>query len=90
MVEHLFGLDEIDRMTREVEFGDASVPYMRRVLAATRTEPRADPTEVTRVPAKGSTLVVCNHPLGGADSVAPTRASLRTPCSRVFLSRASR
>jgi putative hemolysin len=85
MVEHLFGLDEIDRMTREVEFGDASVPYMRRVLAATRTEPRADPTEVARVPAKGSTLVVCNHPLGGADSIALLALMLeRRPDTRIL------
>ncbi len=85
VVEHLFGLDEIERMTREVENGDASIPYMQRVLAATRTTPRADPTEVARVPAKGSALVVCNHPLGGADSIALLALMLeRRPDTRIL------
>ena len=69
-VEHLFGLDRIESLAREVERMDPAIPVLRRILSATGIEPRVLGDESRRVPATGATLVACNHPLGGADSIA--------------------
>ncbi|MFM7260251.1 MAG: lysophospholipid acyltransferase family protein, partial [bacterium] len=69
-VEHAFGLDGIESLARKVEEGDPSIPVMQRILAVTGLEPRVHGDELRRIPATGSTLVACNHPLGGADSIA--------------------
>jgi len=69
-VEHLFGLDRIESLAREVERMDPAIPVLRRILSVTGIEPHVLGDESRRVPATGATLVACNHPLGGADSIA--------------------
>jgi putative hemolysin len=69
-LDHMFGLDGIEALARAVESGDPSIPVTRRILEATRLRPRVHGDECRRIPLSGPTIVACNHPFGGADSIA--------------------
>ena len=70
LVEHALGLAEIAAIVSRVEHGVRTKSLADRIVAETGITTQMSDEDRARIPRTGAGIVCCNHPFGGADSVA--------------------
>ncbi|HEX4794905.1 MAG TPA: GNAT family N-acyltransferase [Humisphaera sp.] len=69
MIERMTGLDQLNAVYHGAEIGDASRPFVARVLDQLGVQWRASAEDLGRIPRTGAALVVANHPFGALEGV---------------------
>lgn len=77
LAEEALGLAEVAAIAARVERGDRTRSLADRIAAEARIETTISDEDRARVPKCGAGIVCCNHPFGGADSVALLTTLLR-------------
>ena len=70
IAEEVLGIAEIAAIASRVEMGDRARTLGERIVDETGITTTLRDEELARVPKTGAAIVCCNHPFGGADSVA--------------------
>ena len=70
IAEHVLGIAEIAAIASRVDKGDRARTLGERIVDETGIKTMLRDEERARVPTTGAGIVCCNHPFGGADSVA--------------------
>ncbi|MCB1231901.1 MAG: lysophospholipid acyltransferase family protein [Verrucomicrobiae bacterium] len=68
MVEWMLGYDRLDRLFTEAAVSDEPMPYLARLAKRFGFDIRVEGNE--QIPESGPTVIVANHPFGGADAIA--------------------